>query len=213
VRLRFGEFELDEEARELRRQSRRVEVRAKVLELLEALVRARPRALARTELSDRLWPGTAVAYTSLPGVVAELRKALGDDPRRPRYVRTLRGFGYAFVADAVPAGPGPAPAIAFRCALVWSGSEVGLHEGETIIGREEGCAIRIDSRRISRRHARIVVNDDGNATIEDLGSKNGTFVGGKRLVAAAKLADGEEIAIGSALLVFRAGFGPGSTVT
>ena len=99
MRLRFGEFELDGEARELRRAGRHIEIRPKVLELLEALVRVRPRAVARTELSDRLWPGTAVAYTSLPGVVAELRQALGDDPAKPRFVRTVRGFGYAFVAD------------------------------------------------------------------------------------------------------------------
>jgi len=213
MRVRFGEFELDEEARELRHLGRRVEVRAKVLELLEALVRERPRALARTELSDRIWPGTAVAYTSLPGVVAELRQALGDDPRRPRYLRTVRGFGYAFVADVVPAAPGHAPAATFRCALMWSGSEIGLRDGETFIGRAEDCAVRIDSGRISRHHARIVVAGDGSATIEDLGSKNGTFLRGARLDGAARLADGDEIAIGSTLLVFRAGFGPGSTVT
>jgi len=173
MRLRFGEFELDEEARELRRVGRRIEVRRKVLELLEALVRARPRAVARAELSDCLWPGTAVAYTSLPGVVAELREALGDDPRSPRFVRTVRGFGYAFVAEAVPTASEPARRASVLCALMWCGREVGLREGETLIGRTEDCAIRIDSGRISHRHARIVVYADGSATLEDLGSKNG----------------------------------------
>jgi len=213
MRLRFGEFELDEEARELRRVGRPVEIRRKVLELLEALVRVRPRAMARAELSDRLWPGTAVAYTSLPGVVAELRRALGDNPLKPRFVRTVRGFGYAFVADAVRAGSEPTSAGIFLCALMWSGSEVGLREGETLIGRAEDCAIRIASGRISRHHARIVVDSDGSATLEDLGSKNGTFLRGIRLTFEAKLVDGDEIAVGSALLVFHAGFGPGSTVT
>ena len=213
MRLRFGEFELDEEARELRRVGRRIEVRPKVLELLEALVRVRPRAMARVELSDRLWPGTAVAYTSLPGVVAELRQALGDDPQKPRFVRTVRGFGYAFVADAVPTASEPARRASVLCALMWCGREVALREGETLIGRTEDCAIRIDSGRISRRHARIVIDADGSATLEDLGSKNGTFLRGSRLTGAARLVDGDEIAVGSALLVFRAGFGPGSTVT
>ncbi len=213
MRLCFSEFELDEGARELRRLGRRIEIRLKVLELLEALARARPRAVARAELSDRLWPGTAVAYTSLPGVVAELRRALGDDPIKPRFVRTVRGFGYAFIADAVQAGPERPLVATFPCALMWSGREIGLPVGETLIGRAEECAIRIASGRISRHHARIVVDGGGSATLEDLGSKNGTFLRGSRLFAAAKLVDGDEIAVGSALLVFRAGFGPGSTVT
>jgi len=213
MRLRFGEFELDEEARELRRVGRPVEIRRKVLELLEALVRVRPRAMARAELSDCLWPGTAVAYTSLPGVVAELRRALGDNPLKPRFVRTVRGFGYAFVAEALLAGSEPNRGTSFPCALMWSGSEAGLREGETLIGRAEDCAIRIDSGRISRHHARIVVDSYGSATLEDLGSKNGTFRRGGRLTGLAKLVDGDEIAVGSALLVFHAGFGPGSTVT
>ena len=213
MRLHFGAFELDEEARELRRVGCRVEVRPKVLELLEVLVRVRPRAVPRAELSDRLWPGTAVAYTSLPGVVAELRRALGDDPGKPRFVRTVRGFGYAFVADAVETSRERTSAAAFRCALMWSGSEVGLREGETLIGRMEDCAIRIDLGRVSRHHARIVVDASGAATLEDLGSKNGTYLRGSRLVGAARLADGDEITVGSALMVFRVGFGSGSTVT
>jgi DNA-binding winged helix-turn-helix (wHTH) protein len=213
MRVRFGEFELDEETRELRRGGRRIEIRPKVLQLVEALVQVRPHAVSRAALSDRLWPGTAVAYTSLPGVVAELRRALGDDPAKPRFVRTIRGFGYAFIANPVLADPEPVLATGLRCALMWSGREVGLPDGDTLIGRAEDCAVRIDSGRISRHHARIVVDGDGTATIEDLGSKNGTFLRGRRLTGAADLLDGDEIAVGSALLVFRAGFGPGSTVT
>jgi DNA-binding winged helix-turn-helix (wHTH) protein len=213
MRLRFGEFELDEEAHELRRGGRRVEIRPKVLALLEALVHARPRAMARAELSDRLWPATAVAYTSLPGVAAELRQALADNPAKPRFVRTVRGFGYCFIADAVEV-PRKAPrAMIFRCALIWSGRDIGLTDGETLIGRAEECTIRIDSKRISRQHARIVVDASGSAMIEDLGSKNGTFLRGVAVTAPTPLADGDEIAVGPALLVFRADFGPGTTAT
>jgi len=202
MRLRFGEFELDEEARELRRVGRRIEVRRKVLELLEALVRARPRAVARAELSDCLWPGTAVAYTSLPGVVAELREALGDDPRSPRFVRTVRGFGYAFVAEAVPTASEPARRASVLCALMWCGREVGLREGETLIGRTEDCAIRIDSGRISRRHARIVIDADWSATLEDLGSKNGTFIHDQRIETPQPLVDGDFFDLGRLSLRF-----------
>jgi DNA-binding winged helix-turn-helix (wHTH) protein len=45
-----------------------------------------------------------VSETSLPHLVTELRKALGDDPREPRYVRTIHRFGYAFCGEAREAG-------------------------------------------------------------------------------------------------------------
>jgi len=55
---------------------------------------------ARAETHDRLWPGTFVSEASLRQVVMELRRALGDDPREPRCVRTVRRFGYAFTGEA-----------------------------------------------------------------------------------------------------------------
>jgi pSer/pThr/pTyr-binding forkhead associated (FHA) protein len=54
---------------------------------------------------------------------------------------------------------------------------VSLHDGENVIGREEDAAAWIESASVSRRHARIVVSG-GTATLEDLGSKNGTFLRG-----------------------------------
>ena len=209
MRTRFGEYVFDGAARELSRAGRRLELSPKGLHLLSALLAERPRALSRAELNDRLWPGTATGYTSLAGVVAELRKALDDDRSEARFVRTVHGFGYAFCGDAQEDGPGPRAA--FACALSWEGREVGLAQGENVIGREEGCAIRIDAARVSRRHACIRVSGSG-ASIEDLGSKNGTFLRGGKLTGAAALCDGDEIGIGGARFRFRAGYGPGSTL-
>ena len=62
------------------------------------------------------------------------------------------------------------------CWIVWSGREIALHDGENIIGRDPGAAVRLDLPSVSRRHARIVVSSKG-AVVEDLGSKNGTFYG------------------------------------
>jgi DNA-binding winged helix-turn-helix (wHTH) protein len=210
MRLRFGEFVFDEAARELTRGGSRVELSPKAFELLAALLSERPRAFSRGELNDRLWPGMAVGYTSLAGIVAELRKALDDDRHEPRFLRTVHRFGYAFSGEASdePAGA----RASYRCALSWGGREIGLAEGENVIGRDEGCAVRIDSPRVSRRHTCIRVRGS-EASIEDLGSKNGTFLRGRRLVGVADLEDGDEIGIGGARLTFRAAYGPGSTVT
>ena len=65
---------------------------------------------------------------------------------------------------------------------------------------------------MSRRHARILVID-GAASIEDLGSKNGTFVAKRIVHGPTPLADGDEVGVGSAVLFFRKGYGAGSTQT
>ena len=79
------------------------------------------------------------------------------------------------------------------------------------MGRDPGCAVTIPSGLVSRRHARIVVAGD-RATLWDLGSKNGTLVFGQRVKGERPLAEGDEIRIGPALLVFCAA-GMGSTRT
>ncbi len=82
-------------------------------------------------------------------------------------------------------------------------SKVTLASGENIIGRDRNAIVRIDDSTISRRHARIVVAGK-RVTIEDLGSKNGTFVEGKRIENPRVLSDGERIQVGSIVLTFRA---------
>ena len=62
--------------------------------------------------------------------------------------------------------------------------------------------MRIDSPGVSRRHARIVIHE-GQATLEDLGSKNGTFLGERRLEAPAVLEDGDTFRLGRESFVFR----------
>jgi pSer/pThr/pTyr-binding forkhead associated (FHA) protein len=61
--------------------------------------------------------------------------------------------------------------------------------------------VRLDSTDVSRRHARITVRDDA-ATVEDLGSTNGTFVNGKRLTGAVKLSAGMTVTFGSTEAIF-----------
>ena len=86
-----------------------------------------------------------------------------------------------------------------------------LPVGEMVLGRDPTCDLRIDSPRVSRRHARIRVSSSG-ASIEDLGSKKGTTVRGERIEGEVALRDGDEIVVGPAELLFLAREG-GSTET
>ena len=212
----FGRFVFDEASRELTSDGRRVPLSPQAFELLAVLLRERPRALAKAELRDRLWPDTFVGETSLPRVVGEVRRALGERQGEERLVRTVQRFGYAFVGEVSEDGGSARPDDAARwpdtgCALMWGERFVPLLLGENVVGREAGCTLTIPSDLVSRRHARIVVTGEG-AMLMDLGSKNGTLLGGRRIEGEARLADGDEIRIGPARLVFCAA-GAGSTRT
>lgn len=213
---RFGPFVFDEPSRELTADGRPVPLSPKAFELLAVLLRARPRALSKAELRDRLWPETFVGETSLPRVVGEVRRALGDRAGTACFVRTVQRFGYAFVGDVVDergqTGPARAePTSESGCALLWGERIVPLAEGENVVGRDPDCALRIPSGLVSREHARIVATG-GRATLLDLGSKNGTLLSGQQVKGEVPLTDGDEIRIGPALLVFCA-TGLGSTRT
>ncbi len=209
--VRFGRFVFDEPGRELRSDGRPVPLSPKAIDFLGALIRERPRALSKAELRDRLWPSTFVGETSLPRVVGEVRRALGDRPGEARFVRTVQRFGYAFAGEAVEDGPGSdrADGREMGRALLWGERLIPLVVGDNFVGRDAGGAVRVPSSLVSRQHARIVVTPE-RATLQDLGSKNGTFCEGRRVEGEVELADGDEIRIGPALLVFCAP-GAGST--
>jgi DNA-binding winged helix-turn-helix (wHTH) protein len=211
MRLQFGDCTLDFETRELARKGEAVHVEPKAYRLLELLLDARPKALSKDDLQDALWPKTFVSERSLARLVEVLRSALGDSARKPRYIRTVHGFGYAFSGEAIEAGVVRTRRRSdFHCRISWGDREVALREGENVLGRDPDAAIFIDLNSVSRRHARILVTRDG-ATIEDLESRNGTYVGGQRIADATVLSNGDRIKIGAASLVFRSFRGLGST--
>lgn len=202
--LLFGDYAFDREARSLSRAGHAIDLSPKAFALLAALLEVRPRALSKAELHDLLWPGTCVSHYSLPRVVAEVRRSLGDRRRPARFVRTVHAFGYAFcgeVRDPEGSPPAVAPGTA-RFALFWQARAFPLSPGETLIGRDPDCAVRIDLPLVSRRHARVEVAG-GAATIEDLGSKNGTSMAGKRVLRPTRMVDGAEIVLASEVLTFR----------
>lgn len=210
--VRFAEFVFDSGTRELRGRGGPCRLSPKAFECLGALLERRPQAVSRAQLQDRLWPKTFVAVTSLRRVIAEIRAALGDDERRPRFIRTVRGFGYAFCGAAEGEGAAVRAEGTAACRLEWGKREIPLREGENILGRTDDAVAWIDSPRVSRRHARIIVSG-GRASIEDLGSKNGTSVSGRRIDGPTPLEGGDQIELGPVMMTFRAFHVTGSTET
>jgi DNA-binding winged helix-turn-helix (wHTH) protein len=203
MRFTFSGCALDSESREIFRDGKPITLPPKAFQLLEILVRNRPKAVSKSQIHAELWPGTFVSDANLANLVAHIRAVLGDDARRPRIIRTVQRFGYAFAArvDELPSSPAgnTEPAI-FR--LIWGDREIALRPGENVLGREPEAAAWIDVHSVSRRHARIVVSGD-SATLEDLGSKNGTFLGEKSVTAPRPLNDGDHLRIGTVEMVLR----------
>ncbi|MFI5197474.1 MAG: FHA domain-containing protein [Thermoanaerobaculia bacterium] len=198
--IRFGEFLFDAEARELRRGRKPVHVSPKAFSLLELLIDNAPKAVSKASLYESLWPRVFVEESNLKNLVSEVRTAIGEDARSPRFLKTVYGFGYAFRFDASVAPPG-------RFRVTHLAREFELHPGENVLGRDSDVSVVISMKSISRRHARILISGD-TATLEDLGSKNGTWLRGQRVERRVDLADGDEIRLGSVPLVFRAAPAP-----
>jgi len=201
---------LDSGTRELACRGRAVPLSPKVFELLELLLERRPEAVAKEAIHDRLWPKSFVSDSSLARLAAEARAALADDARKPRYLRTVFGFGYAFCGETVEERPRVGSGLA--CRLTIGTRDIPLSPGHNVLGRADDAAVSIPSTKASRRHARIMV-EEKRAVLEDLASKNGTFLRGKLIEAPSALADGDEIAIGEVVMTFRITGGEGSTET
>jgi DNA-binding winged helix-turn-helix (wHTH) protein len=208
MRLTFDDFVFDSGTREISRGGRPAAISPKAFQLLEILVDRRPNAVSKAELQELLWPRTFVSAANLPNLVAELRGRLGDDARKSRVIRTVPRFGYAFCAQAGRLPPATGRAAVFK--LIWSEREIALEEGENIIGREREAAAWIDVYSVSRRHARIVVAGD-RATLEDLRSKNGTFLKGEAVTSPTALSDGDRLRIGTVEMTIRRYVGAVST--
>ncbi len=203
VNLVFGPFTLDVATRRLLHDQREIHLSPKAFELLRLLAEERERAISKDELHRAIWPSTHVVESNLAGLVVELRRALGDRANRPVWIRTVPRFGYRFVGPAQDEHEGRPMSVATGTGwLVWDTRQIALHHGMNVVGRGCDAAVWIDAAGVSRHHACIRLGD-GTATIEDLGSKNGTFLGGRRVSETAILHDGDQIRLGSVVVAFR----------
>lgn len=194
--LAFGEFVLDVEKRQLTRRGAPLHLTRKAFDLLTLLASRRPAVVSKDDIRSALWGDTFVSEANIAAIVFEIRAAFGETARHPRFLRTAHGVGYALQADAPASATAPA-----GCRLIVGGETVDLTRGEHLVGRSRGCAIRFQSPRVSRVHARLTIAGSV-ATLEDVGSRNGTFVGGLRINGPVVLNDGDEIVFGSEVARF-----------
>ena len=206
MRVRFDPFLVDTETRQLLRDSSEVHLSPKAFDLLCSLLEERPRVVSKTDLHNTLWPDTYVVDANLNVLIGEIRRALADSAKQPRFIRTVHGVGYAFCGSVseAKAAPAAAPGRQAPCWIVDKERTFRLTDGENIVGRDPESAVWLDSDSVSRVHARIVVDGAGRRVwLEDLGSKNGTRLRGGRVRERVELSDGDEVTFGAVRVKLR----------
>ncbi len=177
-----------------------VQLELKLIEVLVHLVGRAGELVSKRELIDAVWKVEVISDGTLTRAIALLRKALGDDARNPRFIETIPKRGYRFIAPVEFLDVKHSTGLRFK--LEAPDGEILLAEGENLIGRDPEATIRIDIGGVSRRHARITV-DGADVILEDLGSKNGTYLRGRRVQKPTRLAHGDEIRIGRKVARFQ----------
>jgi DNA-binding winged helix-turn-helix (wHTH) protein len=193
--FRVGQWWVDATACELRDGDTVVRLRPKVMDLLAAFARNPGEVLSKHCLLDLVWSDVTVGDASLTVAVGELRDALGDHPEKSEYIETIPRRGYRLIAPVSYPGISRSQAEPSRFWLTGAGVELILQQGENLIGRAPDAYVRIDSPKVSRNHARITI-DGATAVVEDLGSKNGTFVGDTRVEGPTPLNHGDQLRLG-----------------
>ena len=157
--MRFGkDFELDLRAFELRRAGRVLKLERIPMELLLLLIEERGQLVSRDQIIERIWGKDVFLDTdnSINAAIRKIRQVLKDDPEQPRFVQTITGRGYRFIAAVVQA----------KCEI--SGRDVA----------QELAAIR---DRFSEKPVKQVETRPTNLPVQRTG-----FVGREKEVAAAK---------------------------
>jgi DNA-binding winged helix-turn-helix (wHTH) protein len=217
--FRFGQFELDVAAYALRRAGQRIKLQKIPMEVLVLLVRNAGILVHRTEIHAALWDSDVFLDqdAAINTAVRKIRRALGDDAEHPRFIETVVGKGYRFIAplethDAevrlqrsrANADGMSADGLDHRLPnyLVTRGKrQFVLDRGENLLGRDADATVYIDHPSVSRRHARISI-DSARAVLEDLKSQNGTFLDGREIETPTEIHHGAIIGLGPITLTF-----------
>lgn len=203
----FGPYAYDTVRRTLLREGVEARLTHKSRQLLTLFLQNPGQLLTREEIVEKVWGEEAVTDDALRSQIAKLRTALGAPG--DRFLRMVRREGYRWEGDVqVEAAETPralssvAPSEGPRFRLVLEDRDVHLLEGPNVIGRDPDSAVWIDHNSVSRRHAQVVVAG-GRARLEDLESKNGTFLNGRKVSRPEPLSNGDQIRICVMRIVFR----------
>jgi DNA-binding winged helix-turn-helix (wHTH) protein len=197
----FGPFCVDAGARQVLKDGRAIHVTRKELDLLLLLLAERPNVVTKEQIYARLWPNVFVSEASLQALVSDLREILHSGDDRDEFIRTVHGIGYAFCGAVRDSGAlPPMEQAVIRGWLVGATGRVSLHTGENIVGRSDHADL--DTTTISRRHVRIQIEAE-SVSIEDLGSKNGTWLNDHPVTARTEISDGDTVRLGTSVFTFR----------
>jgi DNA-binding winged helix-turn-helix (wHTH) protein len=197
--FRFGEFELDVGAYVLRRAGQRIRLEKIPMEILVLLVRNAGMLVSRTEIRSALWGSNVYVdhNAAINTAIRKIRRVLADDAETPRFVETVIGKGYRFSAPLATVAADRRPNY-----LVMRGKrQFVLDRGENLLGRDPAAAVYIDHPSVSRRHACISI-ESPRAVLEDLRSRNGTFVDGQQIERPTEIQHGAIIGLGPIMLTF-----------
>jgi DNA-binding winged helix-turn-helix (wHTH) protein len=178
--LTIGEWRVQPDLGRATRDDRLVHLEPRVMDVLVCLAERAGEVVSREEIIDVVWATEFIAANTLTHAIAEIRHALCDDARTPSYIQTIPKRGYRLIARVEFDDPRPRASNARRygLALMVDDRSTPLVNGEYLIGRTDEADIRVDTPEVSRRHAVLVVRR-GTVSVEDLGSKNGTFLDGR----------------------------------
>lgn len=208
-RLTFGEFTLDAGDERLRGPGGPVKIGNKAFRVLVALVEQKGVLVTKDALFNSVWDGTIVGESALTSVIKELRRALGDESRTPRFIESAYGRGYRFIADVRPDDADTiAPPLAATRTTEQEGAEppvviVSEFVDTAICDQYPHCANELREEVLSAlarfREIRLIAEGDGAVTAFDRGSSRGYRVsatllpsgtGVKVVARVSRLADG-----------------------
>lgn len=195
--FRLDEWIVEPDLNTLSRGTETVRIEAKVMEVLVFLASRGSRLVTRQEIFDGVWGTEFICDNTLTHSISKLRKTLGDDARNPRFIETIHRRGYRMMVPVTSlegretADPGRASRYRILCGT----RSVQLRQGLNLIGRAAEATVRVDSVWVSRHHACITV-EGRNATLEDLDSRNATFLNGFKLTRPMPLTEGDTIYLG-----------------
>src|SRR5579864_7406104 len=155
--IRFGIFEADLSAGELRKGGSRIRLQEQPFQILAMLLERPGQIITREELRSRLWPGdTFVDFEhGVNSAVARLRDALGDSADRPHYVETLPRRGYRLIVT-VEGAPPPTPPTAPANASNTTGNGHAVAQTETVPAAPQVVALPSPATSL-RRHRSLAV--------------------------------------------------------